>query len=202
MLVTGIGDVVALADEINERLVEQERTNRITTFDMGGGLPVSYHFSDPGNAIEDYQRQLQKALPQLFDGRYRLITEFGRHVHANAAWAISKVEYVKEVNGQTILVNHLGADFMLRECYNPNDWHHEVSLVDAQGNLKTSNSTTRYQIAGPLCFAGDFISRGVDLPKAGPSDYIIIHDVGAYTLGMWSRCNSRVEPRVLMLRVG
>jgi len=197
MLVKGIGDVVALADEINEALERNKMPNRIQTFDMGGGLPVTYHFNDSGNPIEDYQKQLQEALPQLFDGRYQLITEFGRHIHANAAWALSRVEYVKEVNGQAILVNHLGADFMLRECYNPNDWHHEISLVDAKGNLKTSNQTTNYHIAGPLCFAGDFISRGVKLPKVETGDYLIIHDVGAYTLGMWSRYNSRVEPRVI-----
>jgi diaminopimelate decarboxylase len=54
-----------------------------------------------------------------------------------------------------------------------------------------------YNIAGPLCFGGDIIRRDCPLPSPEPGDLLIIHDTGAYTLGMWSRYNSRPMPRVL-----
>ena len=52
-------------------------------------------------------------------------------------------------------------------------------------------------IAGPLCFGGDFIGRGVELPALEPGDILGIRDVGAYTLSMWSRHCSRGQPPVL-----
>ena len=52
-------------------------------------------------------------------------------------------------------------------------------------------------IAGPLCFNGDIIARDIELPVIEEGDYIILHDSGSYTLGMWSRHTSRLLPKVL-----
>ena len=94
-------------------------------------------------------------------------------------------------------MSHLGADFMLRECYNPQDWHHEIGVMDANGKLKSPDKKEKYFIAGPLCFAGDIIGHDLELPEVKEGDYLIIHDVGGYTLSMWSRYNSRQVPKVI-----
>jgi diaminopimelate decarboxylase len=66
--------------------------------------------------------------------------------------------------------------------------------------LKTGSATRKYSIAGPLCFAGDIVARGVKSPPIETGDFVLIHDTGAYTLSMWSRYNSRQIPRVVGYR--
>jgi diaminopimelate decarboxylase len=55
----------------------------------------------------------------------------------------------------------------------------------------------RVSVAGPLCFAGDVLARDVLLPPVDEGDWIVIRDVGAYTLSMWSRHCSRGIPAVI-----
>jgi len=92
---------------------------------------------------------------------------------------------------------HVGADLFLRKCYRPDDWHHEIIVLDSHGNIKTGIDKNKYMIAGPLCFAGDVIATEIILPPVEQGDYIIIQDTGAYTLSMWSRYNSRQIPKVI-----
>jgi len=182
-----------LAEYINHQIGGQQ----IKYFNIGGGLPVSYRYQKEGVNMIDYAELLKRDIPGLWGGRYQVITEYGRYINANAAVAISKVEYVKNFNSKKIASIHLGADLLLRECYNPFDWYHEISVLDKEGRLKTGKDEIPYDIAGPLCFSGDIIAKDLTMPKLEEGDFIVIHDVGAYTLGMWSRYNSRQIPLVL-----
>lgn len=197
LLIKGIRKVLDFALEVNRSLLELSPKNRIEIFDIGGGFPVSYHEDKPAVPIEEYLQLLKDNLPELFSGEFRIITEFGRYIHANTGWAASRVEYVKREKDYNIVMTHLGADFLLRKCYNPNDWHHQITVVDRNGHLKTGKDKNRYIVAGPLCFAGDVIATDLELPVVESGDYILIHDVGAYTLSMWSRYNSRQMPKVI-----
>ena len=93
---------------------------------------------------------------------------------------------MKRLGDRPTAVVHLGADLLLRPVYNPADWAHEFVALDATGRLKTGPRVTM-DIAGPLCFGGDFIGRGVELPELEPGDILGIRDVGAYTLSMCDR---------------
>ena len=168
--------------------------------------------------MEEYARKLKDHMPGLFDGTFRLITEFGRWTHANAGFAVSRIEYVKphfvetsknnptdyisdpNILPEATLMLHVGADLLIRECYLPHQWSHEISLAGNFGKIKTGDAACKYTLAGPLCFQGDVISRNVRLPHAEVGDFIIIHDTGAYTLSMWSRYNSRQMPKVIGFR--
>lgn len=197
LIAQGIGRVLDLALEVNQALIRAGQSRRITYFDIGGGLPVSYH---PGVAVPsmaEYADLLRRRFPPLFDGTFQLITEFGRWVHAHNAWTISKVEYVKRDAGLNTAMIHVGADLLLRKCYRPEEWHHEISVAGPDGRLKTGVDALPYTIAGPLCFAGDIIAREIPLPPVEEGDFLLIHDTGAYTLSMWSRYNSRQIPRIV-----
>jgi diaminopimelate decarboxylase len=197
LLVEGIGKVLDFALEVNASFSQESSSQRIETFDIGGGLPVSYYSDKSPVSMEEYLRQLNEQLPELLSGKFKIITEFGRYIHANAGWAASRVEYVKREKGYNIIMTHLGADFLLRKCYNPDDWHHQISVVDSTGRLKTGKAKNRYIVAGPLCFAGDVIGNDLELPEVEAGDFLLIHDVGAYALSMWSRYNSRQIPKVV-----
>jgi diaminopimelate decarboxylase len=165
--------------------------------DIGGGLPVEYIEDDSSPSMQQYAVALKKHVPDLFTGGYKLITEFGRFVHANAGWTASRVEYVKSYSGTLTAVIHVGADQLMRRCYQPENWHHDLSVADKYGKLKPPGKTKKYTIAGPLCFGGDIIARDIELPIIEEGDFILIHDTGAYTLSMWSRHTSRQIPKVL-----
>lgn len=197
LIIDGIRKVLDLAIEVNEKLKRHLNQNLIDTYDIGGGLPVSYHPGINPVSIEQYAEMLKTSCPELFNDQFRLITEFGRYIHANAGWVASKVEYVKRETDYNIIMTHVGADLLLRKCYNPDDWHHHITVTDKNGHLKTGSDTIKYMVAGPLCFAGDVIAWNLELPVTEEGDYILIHDTGAYTLSMWSRYNSRQMPIVI-----
>ncbi len=196
LLVKGIETILIFVNEVNEYLIRSNK-QKINVFDIGGGLPVSYHRDRYPVSMAQYKEELKLRFRELFSDDFKLITEFGRYIHANTGWVASRVEYVKrEIKVNTAMI-HVGADLFLRKCYKPDDWHHEITTVDRYGNIKSGKDKNNYVIAGPLCFAGDIIAKEIELPKVEENDYIIIHDTGAYTLSMWSRYNSRQIPKVV-----
>lgn len=192
MLVKGCKIVYDFAIETNNLLKKKQ----IKLFDIGGGMPIAYKKNEPQPSMKIYSELLRKKYPQLFTSDFKVFTEFGRWIFANAGWAVSKVEYVKRTKSIDTIMIHLGADMFLRKIYNPDDWHHEISVVDSYGKLKTGKQK-KYNIAGPLCFAGDVLESEILLQEVREEDFIIIHDTGAYTSSMWSRYNSRQFPKVI-----
>jgi diaminopimelate decarboxylase len=200
MLVDGIGILYDFVLEMNKQR-SQRGMPLISIFDIGGGLPVSYHSGKPSPSMKDYAEKIAVRAPQLFDEtRFNLITEFGRWTYTNSGWTLSRVEYVKRDPSINTAMLHVGADLFLRECLNPADWQHEYSVFDHQGNQKHGQDVHPYNLAGPLCFSGDIIAKDVILPKVEEGDYIVIHDTGGYTFSMWSRYNSRQTPRIIGYR--
>ncbi|MEW6261110.1 MAG: diaminopimelate decarboxylase [Thermodesulfobacteriota bacterium] len=191
LLLSGVKRVLDFAADVRRRTSK----DRIRIFDIGGGLPVSYHRDGVVIDMEGYSRALFERFPEL--QQYRLITEFGRWIHANTAWAASRIEYVKRSGDTRTAMIHVGADMFLRKCYRSDEWHHELTVVDDKGMLKTDRHASPSVVAGPLCFAGDVLARDVHLPDMAEGDYVLIHDVGAYTFSMWSRYNSRQLPKFI-----
>lgn len=189
LLVDAVERIAGLRREI---MAETSRT--VSHVDIGGGLTTVYRTGETAATPAEYRRQLERRVPELFGANVRLITEFGRAIHANCGLAATRVEYVKPA--QRLAVVHLGADFLLRPVYRPEDWEHEFFVLDPSGMPK-AGAVRPVTIAGPLCFAGDLIARDVPLAPIEPGDWIVIRDVGAYTLSMWSRHCSRGIPAVL-----
>jgi diaminopimelate decarboxylase len=188
-LAEGVRRIAVLRQEI------AGKTGRlITHVDVGGGMSTVYDSGAAPAPPRAYRKLLKKRSPDLFAEDVRLVTEFGRSIQANCGLAVSRVECVK--SAQRLAVIHLGADFLLRPVYRATDWKHESFVLDPQGRPKTA-ALTPTTIAGPLCFGGDIVGRGLHLPPLEPGDWIVIRDVGAYTLSLWSRHCSRAIPSVI-----
>ncbi|MCX6247912.1 MAG: diaminopimelate decarboxylase [Bacteroidetes bacterium] len=196
LLLNGIGVLYNFVTGINAKRKEMNHPP-ISIFDIGGGLPVSYRSDQVPVSMEKYAGEIADRFPSLFTSHFSLLTEFGRWVHVNAGWTVSRVEYVKRDPGINTLMIHAGADLFIRECMNPESWPHEYSIFDRSGNLKSGKDQNPYNLAGPLCFSGDILARNVVLPVVEEGDTLVIHDTGGYTIGMWSRYNSRQTPRVI-----
>lgn len=188
----GISKVVHLATMVN-KLADGEK---IRTIDIGGGMPVNYEGDHPFG-IDEYADVLKETVPELFDGSFQVVTEFGRYVHAHAGWTVSRVEEVKQFQEKSVAVMHAGADLFLRESYNPGDWPHKISVLDPDFQPRERSTISTWDLAGPLCFGGDLPFRNEELPEIHKGDFILIHDTGANTHALWSRHCSRPFPKII-----
>lgn len=191
LLLESVERVMHFIEEVETRCGR----GRIQVVDIGGGLSVAYRQGEGDVEFQDYARALDDRCPRLFAGEFRLVTEFGRAIWAHAAVAVSRVEYTKVSGGRRIATVHLGADMFPRTAYVPDVWFHGLSVLDPKGRPKDAPVETQ-DIAGPLCFSGDLLARARPLPRIEEGDFVVVHDVGAYTFSMWSRYNSRLSPPV------
>lgn len=172
-----------LADEINTK-----EPGKIHTLDIGGGLPSESIHSSSNMSIYGAM------ITDIFTGSpYQLLTEFGQWVHAEAGLACSQIEYV--LNESKVFI-HLGADFFMRDAYG-HSRPFPLHVWNVNGNEVIGEKQT-YDIAGPLCFAGDYLAHGVSLPSATrEGNWLSISGTGANTYGLWSRHCSRNIPKYL-----
>jgi len=173
----GIQAVVELTEDINRLSLEQHGKTRITTIDIGGGLPVSYDSDDLTPDYSDYHDVLVKTVPQLFE--YELITEFGRSLTAKAGAIFARVEHAKTTGGRRIAITHAGVHIVTRTAYMPDDWQLRVFALNPDGREKQTPEIP-HDIAGPACFSGDLVAQERMLPRLDSGDTILVPDTGAY----------------------
>ncbi|MCX4395263.1 diaminopimelate decarboxylase [Streptomyces sp. NBC_01767] len=191
LIAEGIRAAYELAERINDRLGH----TRITGIDIGGGLPVNFTDEDDRPTYADYVAELRAAVPGLFDGRYTLVTEFGRSLLAKSGTIGTVVEYTKSAGGRRIAVTHAGAQVATRTVFMPGSWPLRVGVFDAAGRPKQGPAQV-VDIAGPCCFAGDLTATGVWLPAVEPGDVVALHDTGAYYFSSHFSYNSLPRPGV------
>lgn len=187
LLTEGVRATVELAQEI-----ERYAGRSLAVLDIGGGLPVDVAAEGPP-PFARYAALLRERVPDVF--RYRLVTEFGRSLNARVGWVASRVEYTKTAGGRPIAVIHAGGDLFVRAIYVPHWWTYRLTVHHPDGTLK-EGPLVEQDVVGPLCFAGDRMATGRELPRIEPGDIVVVHDAGAYTLSVWSHYNSRHAPPV------
>jgi len=186
VLTAGIKRAAEFAQLVNAHVGSKQ----IQVIDIGGGLPTQYDGIHEAFTFTDYTQALEQAAPSLFSGEYELLTEFGRSVFVKSGITVTKVEAVKDWCNQRFAVIHVGANQFLRTVYLPHQWSHPMTVFTAQGEIK-EGPFMKQDIAGPMCFSGDFMGRNVMLPEIETGDYLVIHDTGGYTTSMYSKYNSR-----------
>ena len=191
LMADGVRAAYELAEEINEMLGRRQ----VTSLDIGGGLPVNFDDDQVRPTFHEYADQLRARVPGLFDGRYGLVTEFGRALVAKSGFIAAVVEYTKDVGGRRIVLTHAGAQVATRTVLMPDAWPLRVSVYDAQGRAKQGPSLVQ-DIAGPCCFAGDVVARGRALPELEPGDIVVLHDTGGYYFSTPWAYNSLTRPGV------
>ncbi|ATW48839.1 type III PLP-dependent enzyme domain-containing protein [Streptomyces peucetius] len=171
----GVLAVYELAEEINSAAGRQQ----IDTIDIGGGLPVNFASEEHTPAFAEYAGQLKERVPGLLDGRYGLITEFGRSLLAKHGTVLARVEYAKSAGSRPIAVTHAGVQVATRTVYDPLSWPLRIAAYDANGRPKAGPGVEQ-DIAGPACFAGDLIAENRPLPLLEAGDVVAALDTGAY----------------------
>jgi diaminopimelate decarboxylase len=190
-MLAGIKTAYELAEEINEAAGEM----RITTLDIGGGLPVNFDSDAVEPSYRHYAGLLAAEVPGLFDGRYDLVTEFGRSLLAKTGLILARVEYAKHAGGRRIAITHAGAQVATRTVFAPESWPLRVAAYDAKGRPKTGPDV-RQDVAGPCCFAGDLVARDRPLPALEAGDLAALLDTGAYYASTPFGYNSLTRPAI------
>ncbi|MFG3101543.1 diaminopimelate decarboxylase [Streptomyces sp. NPDC048182] len=191
LMAKGVAAAYALAEEINERAGRRQ----VDTLDIGGGLPVNFASDATTPTYAEYARVLREAVPGLFDGRYGLVTEFGRSLLAKHGTVVARVEYAKSAGGRPVAVTHAGVQVATRTVYAPGAWPLRIAAYDAGGRPKTGPEVVQ-DVAGPACFAGDLLATGRALPLLEQGDYAAALDTGAYYFAHHYAYNSLARPAV------
>ncbi|MFD5429941.1 diaminopimelate decarboxylase [Streptomyces sp. NPDC127084] len=191
LMAAGVRTVYQLAEEINAAAGRQQ----VETLDIGGGLPVNFTSDEEIPGFADYARVLEREVPGLFDGRYGLVTEFGRALTAKHGLVLARVEYAKRTGGRPIALTHAGAQVATRTVYAPGEWPVRIAAYDAEGHPRMGPDVTQ-DIAGPACFAGDLLAEARGLPLLEQGDVVAALDTGAYYFTSHYAYNSLVRPAV------
>ncbi|MER7749725.1 diaminopimelate decarboxylase [Streptomyces bacillaris] len=195
LIAAGVARTYELAEEINERL----GTRRITSLDIGGGLPVNFTDDTTHPTYVAYVDALTAAAPGLFSGRYALVTEFGRSLLAKNGFIGARVEYTKDAGGRRIALTHAGAQTATRTVFMPGSWPLRIGAFAADGTPKGGPPLAQ-DIAGPCCFAGDVVAHGRELPELAEGDFVVLYDTGAYYFSTPWAYNSLPRPAVYGFR--
>ena len=193
---TAINKLIALAHKINLERKSNHIPTKIEFIDIGGGIDFS---TDTGpHSVADFVQRLRTETP-LFN-EFRVMTEYGKYVHTDAGFVVSNIEYVLEgadkEQSKTAFI-HVGADLFVRKIYSELPIQYPYSVIRFDGDR--SSDSHRYNIAGPLCFSGDFMYKDIVLKELTEQDKFVIQRTGANTLSMWSHhCNRKVPKLVLV----
>ncbi|WP_225840202.1 diaminopimelate decarboxylase [Streptomyces sp. NK08204] len=191
LMARGVAEAYALAEEINARVGRRQ----IDTLDIGGGLPVNFASEATTPTYAQYARVLAEEVPGLFDGRYGLVTEFGRSLLAEQGTVVARVEYAKAAGGRRIAVTHAGVQVATRTVYAPGNWPLRIAAYDRTGRPKEGPLVVQ-DVAGPACFSGDMLAQARALPLLEQGDYAAALDTGAYYFAHHYAYNSLVRPGI------
>ncbi|MGK5693925.1 diaminopimelate decarboxylase [Streptomyces sp. URMC 128] len=191
LMARGVAETYELAEEINRRAGRRQ----IDTLDIGGGLPVNFASDATTPTYAQYARMLAEEVPGLFDGRYGLVTEFGRSLLAKHGTVVARVEYAKSAGGRPVAVTHAGVQVATRTVYAPGAWPLRIAAYDAKGRPKEGPAVVQ-DVAGPACFSGDLLAEGCALPLLEQGDFAAALDTGAYYFAHHYAYNSLVRPAI------
>lgn len=183
--------IKSLLDDIHRKREDAGIQNRIVFLDIGGGLKAE---------LEADQFDLVRALGQLvkeqfsYENAPRIVTEFGQYVHTHHAFLLTEISDIlqHDTHNATMILS-AGANIFLRQAYtdSPSPFRYELY----EGSL--SGNELNYDLAGPLCFSGDYIERSVRLPEVKIGDHLIIDRIGANTFSLYSEHCSLPFPKVV-----
>ncbi|MFJ4847452.1 MULTISPECIES: diaminopimelate decarboxylase [unclassified Streptomyces] len=190
-MAAGVRATYELAERVNRAAGRQQ----VRVIDIGGGLPVDFTTDEVRPTFAEYAGMLRAAVPGLFDGRYGLVTEFGRSLLARHGTVLARVEYTKSAGGRAIAVTHAGVQVATRTVFAPQSWPLRVLALDGKGVAKRGEPVLQ-DIAGPCCFAGDLVASARALPLLEEGDFVALLDTGAYYFSTHFAYNSLPRPAV------
>ena len=184
-LMDALDKLLALIDRLAERAIP------ITHLDLGGGIGIRYGNEPDGESIDvsKYLRRVFERIDHWQGGRgtaspVKVLFEPGRSLVGNAGVLLTRTLVLKP--GQT--KNFAIVDAAMNDLLRPSlyDAWHDVLPV----RLQSTESSTTWDVVGPVCESGDWLARDRDLALT-EGDLLTVLSTGAYAMAMASNYNSR-----------
>jgi diaminopimelate decarboxylase/aspartate kinase len=178
---SGILNHKAWADTLSKMKKLLVHFPNVKHIDLGGGLGITTH----GKSLD--LGEMHKALKEEAKdiGDIKISIEPGRYLVAEAGVIVTTANQVK-TKGK---FNYLGVDCGMNALIRPMLYgsHHPIYNITRHGE----DTTTSYQVVGPICESGDIIGTDIKLPLTDTGDTMLIENVGAYGRVMASDYNMR-----------
>ena len=184
-------DTSVILEAIEKAIPIYKQFSGLSTFDIGGGVGISYADSQQAPDISSFGEQVCQLLEPL---SCRVLVEPGRVIVGPAGVLLTEVQYVKETPFKCFVIVDTGMHHLLRPAlYGAS--HRITPIVKPL----TKNKSVVCDIVGPICESADVLgkSRILTFPQQG--DVLSIHDVGAYGAVMSSRYNAHSPVKELAL---
>ncbi len=183
--------VAPFLDAIDRLLVMVDKLDqagiKLSHFDMGGGLGVSY-----GDESPPLPSELIAAVKDRFADRgLTLMVEPGRSIAANAGIFVTKVEYIKNTEHKNFAIVDGAMNDLLRPALY-GAWQEIIPVENSSGE------SLSYDIVGPVCESADFLGKDRPLVVSA-NDLLAVRSAGAYGFVMSSNYNTRPRAAEIMV---
>ncbi|MHA1189131.1 MAG: diaminopimelate decarboxylase [Alphaproteobacteria bacterium] len=167
----------------------------IAHVDLGGGLGIPYE--SPGDYDRnapplpaDYAEIVRKHMNAI---GCTVMFEPGRVIAGNAGILVTRVIHVKDTGAKTFVIVDAAMNDLLRPTLY--EAFHRIGPVV----VRPQADEITCDIVGPVCETGDYMARGITLPRPEAGDLLAIYTAGAYGAVQASTYNSRLlVPEVLV----
>lgn len=199
------GELEYIEDFIRRLSCDEGFSVRVLEF--GPGLGVPYFTKDD----QQEDQKLLEAFGQLFQEErpYELVFEMGRFLTASCGYYITKIVDQKKndavnvciVDGGIHHVNYYGQNMAMKTPVLSFFPQHPVEAEQEE----------RWTVYGSLCTVADILLKNLPLLDARPGDYLVFHNIGAYSVteGIYLFLSRKMpevylyqEEKIVLLRPG
>jgi diaminopimelate decarboxylase len=164
--------LLALADKV---------ADPITYLNLGGGFGIPYYDADQPLDLAQVGENLRRLSDEVIlpaQPYARVVVELGRFLVGQAGVYVTRVVDRKVSRGRTYLVVD-GGMHQLAASGNfgkATKRHYPIAI----GNRADEPGVEKVHVVGCLCTPLDVLGHDVELPEAGPGDYVVVFQAGAY----------------------
>lgn len=163
---------VAAVYQFAEDLEHAAGAQRIFRLHFPAGIPVNVVSDEVQPTFDNHRFVHHAMMPDLFDGKYEIVSEISAPLTAKAGMILARVEYIKDLDDRMIAVVHVDAQ--------QHSGNIRVAAYDSDGRYKDDLQHYYYDLAGPT----GLVAQRVELPELEEGDIVAILDVGATAFSM------------------
>lgn len=190
-----IGSQILDTEQFAEAVEKISSVGTFSTYDVGGGLGISYTYDEIAPPIGEYLDRIVQAATQYLPADAQIMIEPGRSVVARAGVTLYRVVSVKRTGHTFVAVDGGLADQMDIAL---TQQRYEAIIADRL--LEPWNE--RVQLVGRQCESGDLLVDGAPMPSPHVGDLVVMPATGAYAYTMSNNYNGALKPAIVFVRDG
>lgn len=163
--------------------------------DVGGGLGINdTSWSDPAD-VDRIRAWMDAVYPVVRKGSFTFIAEPGRSIVGPAGCLVTQVVFNKERDDKRFMI----VDAAMNDLIRPTLYKADHPLLPVNDRSGAAIDPKPVDIVGPICESGDYLAKGLQLPRLERGDWVAIMNAGAYGYAMSSNYNGRLRPAEVLV---